>query len=314
MLLAAGLFAVLVRQIVPKRKVPRKIDSKAALTSDPMIKKTQAELARQFLELHHGHSILLLPNAWDVSSARIFEDAGFPALGTTSSGIANSLGYPDGQRISRREMLEVVRRVTGAVGVPVTADVEAGYGVTPDEVAETAREVISAGAVGMNLEDGIPGTSDSLADINLQVEIIHAVVESSERVGVVLVLNARTDVFLNNIGPPETRLTRAIERLNAYRSAGAQSLFAPGVKDKETIAALAREVHGPLNVLATIGTPSFAELGQLGVRRVSLGSGPMRATLGLLQRMARQLLDQGEFSLMTDGAPPYADVNHLFQK
>jgi 2-methylisocitrate lyase-like PEP mutase family enzyme len=290
------------------------VQFRAEISSTDMSKPTQIELARQFLALHHGSKILVLPNAWDVSSARIFEDAGFPAIGTTSSGIANSLGYPDGEKISRGEMLAVVRGIAEAVNVPVSADVEAGYGVTPEEVAETAREVISAGAVGMNLEDAIPGNLDSLADTILQNEIIHAVIEASKRAGVPLVLNARTDIFLNSIGPAETRLERALDRLNSYRAAGAQSLFAPGVKDKDTIAQLAQGVRGPLNILATIGTPPVSELEQLGVRRVSLGSGPMRATLGLLQRMARQIREEGVFSLMTDGALPYADVNRLVQQ
>src|SRR5580700_6610309 len=137
--------------------------------------RNQAELARQFLELHRGPKILVLPNAWDVASARIFEDAGFPAIGTTSAGVAFSLGFPDGQKIPREEMLAVVRRIAEAVEVPVTADVEAGYGSTPEEVADTAREVIAAGAVGMNLEDGVEGRPDQLADVNLQKEIILAV-------------------------------------------------------------------------------------------------------------------------------------------
>jgi 2-methylisocitrate lyase-like PEP mutase family enzyme len=278
-----------------------------------MAKKTQAELSRQFLELHRGPKILVLPNAWDVASARIFEDAGFPAIGTTSAGIAFSLGYPDGQKISRDEMLAVVRRIAEAVEVPVTADVEAGYGSTPEEVAETAREVIAAGAAGMNLEDGVEGKPDLLADLNLQKEIILAVLGVAAASRVPLVLNARTDIFLYGIGPVETRLARTIVRLNAYRAGGAQSLFAPGVKDKETIAQLARGVAGPLNILATVGTPPVADLQQLGVARVSVGSGPMRATLGFQDRMARQLRDEGVFTLMTEGALPYADANRLVQ-
>jgi 2-methylisocitrate lyase-like PEP mutase family enzyme len=278
-----------------------------------MTKKTQTLLARQFLELHHGPNILVLPNAWDVASARIFEDAGFPAIGTTSAGVANSFGYADGQKIPRKEMLAVVRRIAEAVDVPVTADVEAGFGSAPEEVADTAREVIAAGAVGMNLEDGVDGKPDLLADLNLQKEIIQAVLEVAGGAGAPFVLNARTDVFLNSIGPAETRLTRTIERLNAFRAAGAQSLFAPGVKDKETIAQLARGVAGPLNILATIGTPPIAELQQLGVARVSVGSGPMRATLGFLGRMARQLRGEGVFTMMTEGALPYADANRLVQ-
>jgi len=275
--------------------------------------RNQAELARHFLELHHGPKILVLPNAWDVASARIFEDAGFPAIGTTSAGVANSFGYPDGQKIPREEMLAAVRRIAEAVEVPVTADVEAGFGSTPEEVAGTAQAVIAAGAVGMNLEDGLEGNHDSLADVNLQREIIQAVLEVVDGAGVPFVLNARTDIFLYGIGPAETRLARTIERLNAYRAAGAQALFAPGVKDAETIAQLARGVAGPLNILATVGTPPIKELQHLGVARVSVGSGPMRAALGFLGRMARELREEGVFTMMTEGALPYADANRMVQ-
>jgi 2-methylisocitrate lyase-like PEP mutase family enzyme len=278
-----------------------------------MTKKSQAELARHFLELHRGPKILVLPNAWDVASARIFEDAGFPAIGTTSAGVANSFGYPDGQNIPRDQMLGVVRRITEAVEIPVTADMEAGFGTTPEQVADTAREVIAAGAVGMNLEDGVEGKPDILVDVNLQKEIIRAVLEVAAGAGIAFVLNARTDIFLSAIGPAEARLARTIDRLNAYHAAGAPSLFAPGVKDKETISQLARGVAGPLNILATVGTPPVSELQQLGVARVSVGSGPMRAALGFLGRMAREIREQGVFSLMTDGALPYADANRLVQ-
>ena len=279
-----------------------------------MTKTPQAELARQFLALHDRRRILLLPNAWDVASARIFEEAGFPAIGTSSAGVAFALGYPDGQKISSSEMLAVVHRIAEAVHIPVTADVEAGYGTKPEEIAKTAREVLAAGAVGMNLEDAIHDKPDALVDLNLQKEKIRAVVEASERAGMAFVLNARTDVFLAEIGPAETRLARTIERLNAYRDAGAQSLFAPGVKDKETIARLVSGSHGPLNILATMGTPPVAELEKLGVARVSVGSGVMRAALGLTARIARQLREEGSFMLMTDGAMTFADANHLFTR
>jgi len=278
-----------------------------------MVSTAQSDLARQFLALHGGRNILVLPNAWDAASARIFEDAGFPAIGTSSAGIAFALGYSDGQRISRIEMLSVVRRISSAVRIPVTADVEAGYGDTPEEAAQTAQDVLAAGAVGMNLEDAIHDRPDELVDLDLQEEKIRAVVETCERARVSFVLNARTDVFLAGIGPAETRLARCVERLNAYRDAGARSLFAPGVSDKETIAQLARGVRGPLNILAVTGTPAVAELEKLGVARVSVGSGPMRATLGLVGRIARQIREEGSFSLMTDGALPYADANRLFK-
>jgi 2-methylisocitrate lyase-like PEP mutase family enzyme len=277
------------------------------------MKRNQAEMGRRFLELHRGPKILVLPNAWDVSSARIFEDAGFPAIGTSSAGAAFSLGYPDGQKIPRKEMLFIVHRIAEAVEVPVTADLEAGFGSTPEEVADTAREAIAAGAVGMNLEDGAEEKPDFLVDVSRQNEIIRAVLEAAAHSGVPFVLNARTDILLYGIGPAETRLERTIDRLNSYHAAGAQSLFAPGVKDKETIAQLASGLAGPLNILATVGTPPVAELQRLGVARVSVGSGPMRATLGFLDRMARELHEEGVFSLMTEGALPYADANRLVQ-
>lgn len=277
-------------------------------------KPAPADLARDFLELHNRQKILVLPNAWDVASARVFEEAGFPAIATTSAGIANALGYADGQQISRGEMLTVVHRIAEAVAVPVTADMEAGYGATPEEVADTAREVISAGAVGMNIEDGVEGRPDTITDLSRQKEILKAVIEASAQMRVPLVLNARTDIFLHNIGPGETRLSRTLERLNAYHDSGAQCLFSPGVKDEQTIAQLVRGLNGPLNILATVGTPTVGVLGQLGVARVSLGSGPMRATLGLLTRMAHQLRQEGSFELMTQGAVPYADANRLVQR
>lgn len=272
------------------------------------------DLARQFLQLHDRRKILVLPNAWDVASAGIFEDAGFPAIATTSGGIANSLGYPDGEHIPRDEMLAVVHRVAEAVSVPVTADVEAGYGLTPEAVADTARQAISAGAVGMNLEDGIPGRPDRLFDVSQQKEKIRAVAEVCQAMRVPLVLNARTDVFLHSIGPAETRLAHALERLNAYREAGAQCLFAPGVIDERIIAKLVRGLEGPLNILAGAGSPAIPALERLGVARVSLGSGPMRATLGLLARIARQLREEGSFALMTQDAMSYVDANRLVNR
>jgi 2-methylisocitrate lyase-like PEP mutase family enzyme len=260
-----------------------------------------SEKAEILRKLHQGPKILVLPNAWDAASARIFEEAGFPAIATSSAGIANSLGYPDVEKISREEMIGVVKRIARAVSVPVTADMEAGYG---DPVG-TARAVMDAGAVGMNFEDS--KADGSLLDIAAQVQLIEQVRAASD-----IVLNARTDVYLFAIGDEATRFDHAVERLNAYRKAGADSLFAPGVRDPETIGRLAKAVNGPLNILATAGAPSTAELERLGVRRVSVGSGPMRAAMGLTQRIAKELKEHGTFASMTDGAMSYADANKLF--
>jgi len=242
---------------------------------------------------------LVLPNAWDAASAKIFERAGFPAIGSTSAGIAFSLGYSDGQRIPRSEMIDVVARIARAVNVPVTADVEAGY----DDPFETARAVWAAGAVGMNLEDTADGR---MLDTAAAVRAIRAAVPG-------MVINARTDIILNAIGEASTRFDRAVEKLNEYREAGADCLFAPGVRDRETIARLVKAVRGPLNVLASTGSPPIAEMKSLGVARVSVGSGPMRAIMGLTERIARELHASGTYAAMLDGAIPYAEANRIFE-
>jgi 2-methylisocitrate lyase-like PEP mutase family enzyme len=250
---------------------------------------SQASKAIQFRELHRGPGALILPNAWDVASARVFEDAGFPAIATTSAGIAFSLGYPDGQRIPREEMLARIGRIARAVRVPVTADIEAGYGSSAEAAAATTLELIQAGAVGMNLEDASGSPDEPLIDLQLAVEKIKAARAAAVQLHVEIVVNARTDVYLLPGGNPDAYYSEALRRLVAYREAGADCVFAPGLKDADTIGRLVQAVNCPLNILAGPGTPSIPELEKLGVARVSLGSGPMRATLGLLQRVAEEL-------------------------
>jgi 2-methylisocitrate lyase-like PEP mutase family enzyme len=270
----------------------------------------QRRKADAFRAMHRGPRTLLLPNVWDVASARIIEEAGFGAMATTSAGIAFSLGYPDGQKISREEMLARVGRIVRAVKVPVTADVEAGYGNRPEDAAQTAREVIEAGAVGMNLEDGTGDPKHPLVDLSLQWEKIRAIRETALKTSVLLVLNARTDVYLDQVGPPETRYAETIKRALAFRDAGADCVFVPGLRDSATISRLVRDAQCPVNILAGPGSPSVPELEKLGVARVSLGSGPMRATLGLLRRMAEELTSSGTYSAL-EGAPAHADVNKM---
>ena len=258
-----------------------------------------------FRALHRGN-ILILPNAWDVASARIVQQAGFDAIATTSAGIAFTLGYPDGQRISREEMLAVVGRIATAVKVPVTADVEAGYGDRPEDAACTARDVLAAGAVGMNLEDATGDPQHPLLDLALQVERVKAIRELP------IVLNARTDVYLLEVGAPEKRYDEALRRLAAFRNAGADCVFVPGLRDAATIGRLVKDLRCPVNILAGPGFPPVPELQKLGVARVSLGSAAMRATLGLLRRVAEELKSAGTYSRL-DGAIPFADVNRMME-
>ncbi len=270
----------------------------------------QKDRANRFRSLHHGTGVLLLPNVWDVASARIVEEAGFAAVATTSAGVAFSLGYPDGQKISRTEMLARVGRIARALRVPVSADVEAGYGDRPEDAAATARGVIEAGAIGMNLEDGTGDPARPLIDLTLALEKIRAVREAALKTGVLLVLNARTDVYLEQVGAPGTRYDATIRRLAEYRDAGADCVFAPGVRDAETIGRLVQDLRCPVNILGGPGVPPVPELERLGVKRVSLGSGPMRAGLGLLRRLAEELRGPGTYNSL-EGAPAHGDVNRL---
>jgi 2-methylisocitrate lyase-like PEP mutase family enzyme len=268
----------------------------------------QKTKADAFRAMHRGSHILLLPNAWDAASARVFEQSGFAAIATTSAGIAFTLGYPDGQHVSRGEMLAVIRRIQVAVEVPVTADVEAGYGDRPEDAARTARDVIETGAVGMNLEDATGNPQRRLFDLSLQLERVKAVREAAREVP--MVLNARTDVYLLQLDAPEKRYDAALRRLAAFRDAGADCVFVPGLGDAETIGRLVKDLQCPVNILAGPGFPAVPQLEKLGVARVSVGSGPMRATLGLVQRMAQELQSAGTYRAL-EGAIPYADVNRM---
>ncbi|HET7373143.1 MAG TPA: isocitrate lyase/phosphoenolpyruvate mutase family protein [Gemmatimonadaceae bacterium] len=274
----------------------------------------QRQRAQDLLALHQPGNPVVLINVWDVVSARLIERTGARAIATTSAGIAWALGYPDGERIPREEMLGVVERIARAVSVPVTADLEAGYGPRASDVAETVRLAIGAGAVGMNLEDCIEqrgGGAERLLPIDAATERVAAARAAAGATSIPFVINARTDVFLRNVGDPAARLGHAVERANAYRAAGADSLFVPGVRDAETIGALAKEIDGPLNVVVGPGTPSLGELGRLGVARISLGAGAMRAALGTLVRATTALAETGTFDAFVSGALGSVDLNDL---
>jgi 2-methylisocitrate lyase-like PEP mutase family enzyme len=279
-----------------------------------MDNRTLAQKAEQFRNLHHGPRLLFLPNAWDVVSARILEECGHPAIATSSAAVAFSLGYPDGQRISRHEMLEVAGRIARAVEIPVTADLEAGYGTTVKDMVETVKAAIAVGVVGMNLEDVTGDYESSLVDLPLQVEKIRAICETAKSLGVPFVLNARTDIYLMPIGPESTRFERTVERLRAYRDAGASCLFAPCLYDRETIAKLVKAVESPVNILANPACPPIAELEKIGVARVSAGSGIMRAALGLVRRIGKEMLESRSCETMFAGAIPHAELNRLMQR
>lgn len=264
-----------------------------------------AESCERLRALHHGPQPLLLPNCWDAASARCLEAMGFPAVATSSAAVANSLGYPDGERISRREMLEVAARIARAVKVPVSADMESGYG---DDLGACAREVAAAGAAGVNLEDS--EREERLIPLDRQLEHLRQFRAGASALGVPLVLNARCDAFFLKGQPPFDPMREAVARARAYRAAGADCIFLPGVRDLAQVREFLQASPGPLNLLGGPGMPAIPQLAAAGVARVSLGSGPYRAALGLLRRIADEMRAGGAYAALA-GSIPYPEVNAL---
>jgi 2-methylisocitrate lyase-like PEP mutase family enzyme len=273
---------------------------------------SQRDRAAAFRELHTLRP-LVLPNAWDAGSARVIEQAGARAIATSSAGVSWALGRRDGEGLGREEMIRMVHAIVEAVEVPVTADVEGGYGTgSPEDVAATARAVVAAGAVGINLEDSPGPDGASLMAPEAHAARIRAAREAATAAGGDLVINARTDVYLAEVGAPESRFDEAVRRADLYRQAGADCLFVPGVIDPDVIAALVRAIDGPLNILAWPGAPTIQELGRLGVARVSLGAGVARAALAAARQAAREVLEQGTYHALEPGAT-LGNVNALFR-
>jgi 2-methylisocitrate lyase-like PEP mutase family enzyme len=269
--------------------------------------------ADAFRRMHRGPSTLVLPNAWDAVTARLFVKAGARAIATTSAGIAATLGYADGQKVPPQLMMEAVARIARVVDVPVTADIESGYADSPKQLRESIRAVINAGAVGVNLEDATGDSSQPLFAVDQQIERIRAAREAADNAGVHVVINARTDVYLAKVGEPASRFAETVRRLNAYREAGADCLFVPGVTDMPTLTQLVHSVPGPLNVLAGPGMPPVADLQRIGIARLSIGSAIMRATLALARDAADELLQKGTYNTFLDHNIPYTEVNELMK-
>jgi len=269
--------------------------------------------ADAFRSMHQAPPILILPNAWDAVTARLFVRAGARAIATTSAGIAATLGYADGQNVPRELMLEAIARIARVVDVPVTADIESGYAASPKDLGESIRAVINAGAIGFNLEDATGDSSQPLFTMEQQIERIRAAREAAGNTNVRVVINARTDVYLAEVGEPASRFAETVRRLNAYREAGADCLFVPGVTDTPTLTQLVRSVSAPLNILAGPGMPSVTDLQRIGIVRLSVGSAIMRATLALARDAADELLQKGTYNTFLDRNIPYSEVNELMK-
>jgi 2-methylisocitrate lyase-like PEP mutase family enzyme len=270
---------------------------------------TQAEKAELFRSLHRQERPLVLPNAWDVPSARLFEDAGFPAVATSSAGLMVSHGYPDGEAMPKRELFAAIDRIAHVLTVPLSADVVAGYGRGAGGVAATVRKVIDAGAVGINLEDKDP-TAERLFPVGAQVRKIRAIREAASAAQVPVVINARTDVLAFE-GNPEKRLDEAIRRCQAFRDAGADCVYPMRLTDAASIETFVKAVQHPVNVMVRKGLPPLAELQRLGVKRVSFGPSASYATFGLLKRASAEILGPGTYETLTEGAISFHELNLL---
>jgi len=281
-----------------------------------MKKREQQQKAKGFLELHTSTKLFILPNAWDVSSAKIFELEGFKAIGTTSAGVASTLGYRDGQKMSLAESLEVVMRITDQIDVPVSVDIEAGYAATIEGIVKNVQKVLKVGAVGINLEDSTGKRTNPLVETGFQVEAIAAIREMTKKEGIDLLINARADAFMFFPDDTRFRVSETILRANAYIEAGADCIFIPDVGDldKESIQLFIKEIDAPINLIAGATTPSISELQELGVSRVSIGPRAMRATFGLLKRISQELLTTGTYELLDDNTYSYGEVNKWFKK
>jgi 2-methylisocitrate lyase-like PEP mutase family enzyme len=265
--------------------------------------KLQKQQGEQFRRLHEESQAFLMPNAWDAGSACILAASGFQCLATTSAGIAFSLGQPDYEgRVSRSQMMERIHQIAASVTLPVSADLEAGFGVAPEHVAETIRLAIQAGVVGGNIEDLSGDPQAPLFDLDLAADRIRAAREVADNSGIPFTLTARTDCYLVNTPSP---FAEAVKRANRFREMGADCLFVPGVKDAETIAALVREIDGPINVVMGLAGSAFTvpQLGALGVKRVSIGGSLARSALGLVRRAAQEMREQGSFSFAEQQIP-----------
>lgn len=269
-----------------------------------MITKTSNDRAAALLALHAGPGFVL-PNAWDGGSARILEQVGFSAIATTSAGIAWSCGVPDGGRLDRDTMLEHIGRIVDAVNVPVSADLEAGYGDTPEEVGRTVARAAELGLVGCNIEDVCPDGLFGIDEASERIAAARAAAPAGS-----FVLNARTDTYF--VGTPGEIFAETVERANRYIAAGADCIFVPFVVDAEEIRRLAAAIPAPLNIVAglanTIDAPT---LFSLGVRRVSLGGSLARAAFSGLESAGRELRDAGTLGFL-DGVISYGDLQQRF--
>ena len=266
--------------------------------------KTDADL---FHELHAGPRVLMLANCWDAGSARLLESLGASAIATTSAGLAWSLGYGDIDDLPIKALVPAVAAIARVIDVPLSVDMVGGYADDPAHVGENVAAVVAAGAVGINLEDGA-------ASADHTARKIEAARSAADRAGVRLYINARTDVYLRGLVADPERVAESIARGRRYRDAGASGFFVPKVVEENAIAEIAQAVDLPLNVLAWTGLPPASRLAELGVRRLSAGSGIALSALARARDVANRFLGEGRSEALATDTMPYAEMNSLFSR
>jgi 2-methylisocitrate lyase-like PEP mutase family enzyme len=272
----------------------------------------QVAKAEAFRALHRGPPLLLMANAWDAVSARIFEAEGFAAVATTSGGVSWALGYADGEAAPWDEVVGQTARIARAVAVPVTADIEAGFGATPQAVGRSVGDIIRAGAVGVNLEDGMPGPNP-LRAIDEAAGRIRAAREAARAAGVPIVINARTDLYLKQIGDEASRFDEAVARGRAYLAAGADCFYPITLRDPATIGRLVQALKAPININVRAGFPSVAELEALGVARITTATQITLMALATTRQIAREIKATGRFDAI-DPAIAHPEMQQLMAK
>jgi 2-methylisocitrate lyase-like PEP mutase family enzyme len=273
----------------------------------------QIARAQAFHQLHAAAEPLVLPNAWDVASARVIENAGAPAVATSSAAMAWTLGYPDGEQMTLEDLLSACRRIADAVSVPLTVDIERGYGSDAEETGGLVGALLQLGVVGINIEDGKDPLTGQLADARVLAQRIACIRAVAEHRGVPLFINARTDTYLTPGLSGEARFEETRKRALAYVETGAHGIFVPGLADAQEIARLAALLPVPLNIYVGYpGAPDAATLRELGVRRISLGCGTMQAVLAHLARIAEEALKEGRFDTMGANMLSVGEANGLF--
>lgn len=276
-----------------------------------MNKQDQIEKALAFKAMHKNN-LLLLPNAWNGGSAKVFEKADFPAVGTTSAGIAYSLGYPDGEKITFDDITRVTKEILRVISIPLTVDVERGYSDIIDKVKNNVREIIATGAVGINLEDGIP-EKGAVDDIEFFCSKIEAVAKLKEETDIPFVINARTDIFLLQIADQETMFEITVERAKALQAAGADCLFVPGPLNEEMIIRLRNAIDMPINLFLHSAFCNTAKMAEIGINRLSSGSAPVRSVFNTLTELAEEYKAGNNHKLLNHKFN-YAEANNYFGK